>query len=173
MTPTTAPARTNSEMIRGVIDCLNRHDSASAKEYWSSEIEHRFPDRTVHGPDAVAAWFEESWASMADWHMEVITVAEQGDEVFVRWRLTGHHTGMLSGVAPTGTLLTLEGMDHMVVRDGKLISNFVVSDQLAPARQMGMMPPQDSLPERLMKRGFNVWTKLRGKRPAASPVRPQ
>jgi hypothetical protein len=46
------------------------------------------------------------------------------------------------------------------VRDGKVVSNFVVFDQLQYARQIGMMPPDGSTTDRAMKGVFNARTKL-------------
>ena len=41
-----------------------------------------------------------------------------------------------------------------------VVSNFVVTDQLAYARQIGMMPPDGSAADRGMKAAFNARTKL-------------
>jgi hypothetical protein len=63
-------------------------------------------------------------------------------------------------VAPTGKALAIDGIDHFVVRDGKIVSNFVVVDQLQYARQIGMMPPDGSAADKAMKSVFNARTKL-------------
>lgn len=74
--------------------------------------------------------------------------------------MTGTHSGPLLGVEPTGKALAIDGIDHFVMRDGKVVSNFVVVDQLQYARQIGMMPPDGSAPDRAMKGVFNARTKL-------------
>lgn len=51
-------------------------------------------------------------------------------------------------------------MDHFVIREGKVVSNFVVFDQMQYARQIGMMPPDGSLADRGLKSAFNARTKL-------------
>jgi hypothetical protein len=50
-----------------------------------------------------------------------------------------------------------------VVRDGKVVSNFVVFDQMQYSHQLGMVPPDRSAADKAMKAIFNAWTKLRGK----------
>jgi hypothetical protein len=47
-----------------------------------------------------------------------------------------------------------------VIRDGKVVSNFVVFDQMQYARQLGMMPPDGSGADKAMKTAFNARTKL-------------
>jgi predicted ester cyclase len=171
VTPTTAPAQTNTEILRAVIDSLNRGDVASAKDFWTPATVQHFPDRVARGPEEIGAWFQDSLSALAGWHMEVVATAEEDDDLFVRWRLTGRHAGMWFGLAPTGKPITIDGMDHMVIRDGKLVENVVLSDQLDTARQVGLMPPQDSLAERGMKSGFNMLTKLTRARRSGPPKR--
>ena len=90
-----------------------------------------------------------------------MSLAAEGDDVFVQWQLTGRHTGTLLGVAPTGKELSVDGMDHFVVRDGKVVSNFVVFDRFQYAQQLGMMPPDGSRADRAVKAAFNAQTALR------------
>ncbi len=51
-------------------------------------------------------------------------------------------------------------MDHFVVRDGTVASNFVVFDQMQFARQIGMLPADGSAADRAMKAAFNAKTRL-------------
>ena len=80
--------------------------------------------------------------------------------MFVHWHLTGTHTGPLLGIEPTGKPLAVDGMDHFVVRDGKVVSNFVIFDQMQYARQIGMMPPDGSSADKALKSAFNLRTKV-------------
>ena len=51
---------------------------------------------------------------------------------------TGTHSGASwSGVEPTGKSVAMDGIDHFVVRDGKVVSSFVVFDQTQFARAVG------------------------------------
>ena len=43
------------------------------------------------------------------------------DDVFVHWHLEGTHEGPLLGIEPTGKPLAIDGMDHFVIRDGKVV----------------------------------------------------
>jgi steroid delta-isomerase-like uncharacterized protein len=157
----TAPTDvSNAELIRWAFEILNRHDAASLEQLYTTDTVERFPDRTCRGAREIVAYFEEAFAAIPDWNMQIEGLAEQGDDVFVQWHLTGTHSGPLLGIAPTGKALSIDGIDHFVVRDGKVVSNFVVVDQLQYARQIGMMPPEGSAAERAMTRLFNARTKL-------------
>jgi hypothetical protein len=121
----------------------------------------RFPDRTVRGRSEIRGYFAEAIAGYGEeWNIEIVAIAEDGDDVFVEWKITGRHDGRAGGLAPTGKPVAIDGIDHFVVRDGKVASNFVVFDQLQIARQVGFVPPDGSLGDRIAKGLFNARTKL-------------
>ena len=151
---------TNGEFIRWAFERLNDHDVDALRPFWTDETVERFPDRTCRGPDEIAGYFENTFAAIPDFHMEVIGIAEQGDDVFVQWRMTGTHKGSLLGIEPTGKPLAIDGIDHFVIRDRKVVSNFVVADQLQYARQIGMMPPDGSAGDKAFKAAFNLRTRV-------------
>jgi steroid delta-isomerase-like uncharacterized protein len=157
----TAPTNvSNAELIHWAFEILNRHDAASLGQLYTAETVERFPDRTCRGGDEIVAYFEDLFAAVPDWNIQIVGLAEQGDDVFVQWYMTGTHSGPLLGIAPTGKSLAIDGIDHFVVRDGKVVSNFVVVDQLQYARQIGMMPSDGSAADRVMKGAFNARTTL-------------
>jgi predicted ester cyclase len=151
----------NADRIRWEFEWLNRHDvSPLVRHLWTPETEIRFPDATVRGPDESAAYFAGQFAALTDWHMEVIAVAGEGEDVFLHWRLTGTHTGTMFGVEATGKPIAVDGIDHFVLRDGKVVSVFVGTDAMAFARQMGIMPADGSWPDQALKAAFNTKTKI-------------
>jgi steroid delta-isomerase-like uncharacterized protein len=159
---TAAPPKqaSNGELIRWAFDRINDHDVAPLREFWTEDTVEHFPDRSCRGPEEIGGYFEETFRAIPDFRMEVVSLAEQGDDVFVQWHLTGTHEGTLLGIEPTGKRLSIDGIDHFVVRDGKVVSNLVKVDQLDYARQIGMMPPDGSATDRAMKAAFNLRTKL-------------
>ena len=62
------------------------------------------------------------------------------------------------GVEPTGKPISVEGIDHFVLRDGKVVSIYVGTDGMEFARQMGMMPPDGSAADKALKATFNAKT---------------
>ena len=150
----------NAELIRWSFEQLNRRDVSALRELWSADIVLRFPDRTCHGVDEVAGYFVETFAAVPDMRLEVVSIVEQGDDVFAQWRLTGTHNGPVQGIEATGKPIELDGVDHFVLRDGRIVTNFVVFDQMQYSRQLGILPAQDSAADKAMKSVFNAGTKL-------------
>jgi steroid delta-isomerase-like uncharacterized protein len=162
-TETASPpaSASNGELIRWSFEQQNKRDSSLLRQLWTEETTLRMPDRTYVGAHEMAAYFDEGFAAVPDWNMKVIEIVERDEHVFVQWQLTGTHSGgAFQGVEPTGKRVTLDGMDHFVMRDGKVASNFVVFDQMQFARQIGMLPEDGSAPDKAMKAAFNAKTKL-------------
>ena len=67
--------------------------------------------------------------------------------MFVRWRVTGTHTGPRFGVEPTGRPIAVDDIDHFGLRDGKVATLVVGADGMVFARQMGLMLADGPLPD--------------------------
>ncbi|MGY1665526.1 ester cyclase [Geodermatophilus sp. SYSU D00696] len=158
--PVTADTSPES-VIRWTFDRLNAHDSSSLRQLYDDESVSHFPQRVCRGADEIVRFWVETFTGMPDFHVEILTLAGHGDDVFVHWRMTATHRGTLQGIAPTGKAIALEGMDHFVVREGRIRTGFVAFDQMEYARQLGMVPPDGSPADRLMKRMFNARTQLK------------
>ena len=116
----------------------------------------------------VVAWFRGFFDAVPDLHMEVEDVVVAGEptreRVTVRWHVTGTFSGApYLGIEPTGRPIDLHGMDLIDVEAGRVAGNNIYYDQLAFARQIGMLPPAGSLGDRLMNGAFNLATKGRAK----------
>jgi steroid delta-isomerase-like uncharacterized protein len=157
----------NGELIRWVFERLDAHDVASlAAVVWDDETVERFPNRVCRGADEICAYFEETFIGMPDAHFNIVALAEQGEDVFVHWQISGTHKGAWLGITPTGKPVDLEGIDHFVIRDGRIRTGFIAFDQLESGRQLGMMPPDGSAADRAMKSAFNLRTRLMQRRHA-------
>jgi steroid delta-isomerase-like uncharacterized protein len=152
---------TNSELAQQILDALTAHDLERLRGIWTDDVVERFPDKTCRGKDELAGYFSDLFAALPDFRMEKVASVEDGDTVFVRWRMTGTHTGaQFSGIDATGKEVALDGMDEITFRDGKMAANFVVFDQMEVGRQLGLLPPDGSPPDRALKAAFNAKTKI-------------
>jgi glyoxylase-like metal-dependent hydrolase (beta-lactamase superfamily II)/ketosteroid isomerase-like protein len=116
----------------------------------------------VLAPEGVRGFIGELIGAMPDLSMEVVSTTTEGERCGVQWRLTGTFAGPghFGGVAPTGMPVEMEGFDLLTVRGGLIQSNDAFTDSMSFARQIGMMPPQDSGAEKRMMQAFNAKTRL-------------
>ena len=154
--------------MRWTINVINAHDAEALRQVFGPATRERFPMRTVRGVDDLVHWWTALFAAVPDLTMTIEGMAENGTrdsgEVFLRWRLSGHHTGgEWEGIAPTGAHVDLDGMDHFVVEDGHVVSNFVVFDQVQFARQIGLLPAAGSRVDVGLKQAFNLLARRRNR----------
>lgn len=162
--PTPPGDRTPGSLVRWTFDMINAHDAEALREAWTPDGRERFPTRTVHGTDDIVAYFAGLFAAVPDLTMTMEAMAENDEgQVFVRWRLAGHHTGAdYEGLAATGAQVDLDGVDQFTVVDGRITSNFVIFDQMQFARQIGLLPADGSRLEVGLRYAFNALARRRG-----------
>jgi predicted ester cyclase len=64
----------------------------------------------------------------------------EGDQVVTKKTFRGTHTGEFAGIPPTGREVTLQFVDIMRVRDGRIIEHWLTMDQLSFMQQLGVIP---------------------------------
>jgi glyoxylase-like metal-dependent hydrolase (beta-lactamase superfamily II)/ketosteroid isomerase-like protein len=112
-------------------------------------------------PDDVRAFFENLFSAVPDFHFEVVSITAEDERAAVRW--TAHGTfvnGTVGGYAAHGGPISLEGIDELTVRDGLIVENNAFPDNIAFARQLGVLPPEGSRAEAGMTKLFNAKTRM-------------
>lgn len=165
MTSTSDPAFAATEpveKVRALFETLNQRNPDALWEFWADDIVNYWPHRTYRGRAEVRGYFEEVFAAVPDYQVHVEKIAGHEDTVFVQWRLTGTATGRpWRGIECNGARLDLHGVDCFTVRNGKVVENTIVFDQLDIARQIGLLPSEGSFIDRMGLKLFNVTTRLK------------
>lgn len=156
------PASDTAEIGQWIFDRLNDHDVEALREVWSDETIDHFPHGVVKGTEALVEFFSSMVAAMPDIHWHVRQLVAEGDAMFARWQITGTFDGSpFMGFKPTGTKITLDGMDNFVFEDGRIKLAHIVYDQLSFVRQLGALPNEGTLLDRLSRSSFNVLTSIK------------
>ena len=148
--------------MRWVFDVLNTHHAAPLADVLAAGSRARLPVGTYRGVEEILGFWDGVLAAIPDLTMTMQAMAEQDDTVFVRWTLTGTHTGAeLAGIAPTGARLDLDGVDHATVRGGIVVATFTIFDQVQVARQLGLAPRAGTRLDVAWRRGAGLLNRLR------------
>jgi steroid delta-isomerase-like uncharacterized protein len=165
---TTTPAESTEQRVRDIFGALfGERDLDRAQEGWSdASVDHFLAlGISVRGRAALRTFFEELFAAMPDWRLEIEHVVASADHAVVQWTGTGTHTGAAwQGIEPTGRRVDVRGCD--VIRfaaDGTIDENTVYYDGAGYARQIGMLPSAGSSADRAMLAAFNAATKARAR----------
>ena len=81
---------------------------------------------------------ERAHAAFPDYHEEIREIIAEGDVVVVRFTITGTQSGQWGMLAPTGKRVSFDEVVFLEIRDGKVVSQRGVADNLTALRQLGV-----------------------------------
>jgi len=138
----------NIEIVREVLEKgFGDGDLSVIDRYVASDfIEHQDGAQGT-GPDAVKGVIRGLHESFTDMHLVVKDIVAVGDHVWVRVQAHGVNSKPIIGRPATGRSITIDIIDQIRLRDGKLIEHWGVADRFAMLQQLGLLP-QPGLAER-------------------------
>ena len=141
----------------------DRDPDAMASHWHADGVGDLVPLGPLRGPGGVRSFFAELFAAVPDLEFLVTKMVVDSQGATVQWRMRGTFDGgAFQGIEATGRTIDLRGCDCMEVDEAGLITaNTAYYDGAAFARQVGMLPPQDSGADRAMRAGFNTVTRVR------------
>jgi predicted ester cyclase len=98
------------------------------------------PDKPEVGPDARRKLYEMFLQAIPDARGEVLDVVAEGDKVVLIDRLGGTHRGEFLGRPGTGDHIEWMVMHIYTIRDGKVLEDAYMRDELAIMQQLGLEP---------------------------------
>jgi predicted ester cyclase len=148
-------ATENAEKTRRCYEALWNQRDRSVIADWIDPgyVGHytRWPQPVV-GVEGFTALAEELLAALPDLAMTIEDVVADGDRVASRIRLTGTHLGPIDGYAASGAHIDTS---YLAIErygpDGRCVEEWVHSDDLGIARQIGALPAAGGRAERAAK----------------------
>ncbi|HEV3375924.1 MAG TPA: ester cyclase [Thermoleophilaceae bacterium] len=149
--------------VRSYFDAIASRDPDAMAAHWREDgVADIVPLRPLRGTGELVAFFRELFAAVPDLETTVTRVVAGETQAAIEWRMTGHFTGApFQGLDPTDRRVDMRGLDLFEVEDGKITGSTGYYDGMSFARQVGLMPPEDSSAENAMKSAFNAATKVR------------
>jgi steroid delta-isomerase-like uncharacterized protein len=91
----------------------------------------------LSGPARAAHAVEAMRRAFPDLRFTVEELIGEGETVAVRLTWRGTHRGTFLGVAPTGRVVEVEGIEVVRLRDAQIVGGWHLFDALGALRQMG------------------------------------
>ncbi len=98
----------------------------------------------AHGPEAVQAMVQRCYETFPDYHEELLRLVAEADTVVVHMRITGTQLGAWGPAPPTGRRVEFEEIAILTFREGKVVHQRGIVDNLAALRQLGVVPTPPS-----------------------------
>ena len=132
----------NKALARRVIEeMFNKGNLDVADELLAPEYVDHDPamPEDVQGPEGFKEYVRAYRSAFSDLYVRIEDQIAEGDKVTTRWTSTGTHDGDLAGIAPTGSRVTLPGMEIVRISEGKLVEGWEGYDSTNMMRQLGVV----------------------------------
>src|SRR4051794_4828315 len=158
-----AKSRAVEKVARSFFEAVGARDVDRVLEFWVDDgVEDVVPVGVFRGKKEIADFVRGFLESSSDLEITINRVVTDDSRAVVEWRFRGTFDGQpFQGLEPNGKTIDLRGTDILEIEDDKVKRLTAYYDSTSFARQVGMMPPQDSGAERAMKNAFNTMTKVR------------
>jgi steroid delta-isomerase-like uncharacterized protein len=106
---------------------------------------HALGDPTVTGGDVGPAAYrrnvERFLTGFPDLKFTVDETVSEKDKLVVAWTLTGTHSGVFMGIAPTNKRMSVNGITINQIADGQILESTAIWDAFGMLQQLGVMLP--------------------------------
>jgi predicted ester cyclase len=103
------------------------------------------------GIEGVKAIVKKNNESFKNWQFTMHDVLGVEDKVVVRWSATGIHVNSFMGEEPTNKEVTLSGIGIYQIADNRIVTDWVVPDNINFLEQLGLIGPMEMTDEEFPK----------------------
>lgn len=160
-TPTGQTAKTPGEVASAIFDAVAARDPEGIVRFGApDEVADFVAVGELHGPDEVRRFFVEVFAAFPDFDVVVDRIVSDERTAVVQWHVTATFTGgPFLGILPTGRGVAFKGVDVLEIEDGLVRRATIYYDGATMARQIGVLPKQNSISDRALAAAVNLRTR--------------
>ena len=132
----------NKELVREITEVVwNRRGLDRIADFYALDFVGDYrPYALREGHEGIRAMVEGAWTAFPDYHEEVHELIAEGDRVVLYLTISGTQQGQWGPLPPTGKRVQFDEIGILQIRDGKVLRQRGVVDNLSALRQLGVVP---------------------------------
>jgi steroid delta-isomerase-like uncharacterized protein len=132
----------NKRLVREITDVIwNGRDLDRIAEFYAPDFVGDYrPYALREGHAGVRAMIEGAWTAFPDYHEEVHDLIAEGDRVVAHLTISGTQNGQWGPLPATGKRAQFDEIVILQIREGKILRQRGIVDNLSALRQLGAMP---------------------------------
>lgn len=135
----------NRDLLDLYVERYNAGDLDGVMDLYADDAVQQMPDGRFEGKAAIRERLAQELSGFSDVKHTVRSFVEQDDAFCDEWTFAGTHTSPFplpdgTELPPTGKRVTIDGMELVLIDDGKVVLNTLYYDNLAVAVQLGIIP---------------------------------
>ncbi|HUA33278.1 MAG TPA: ester cyclase [Candidatus Binataceae bacterium] len=129
----------NKELVRQITEQLwNGRAYDKIPEFYAEDyVADYSPYAIHHGLEGIRGMVERAYTTFTDYHEELREMIAEGDMVVLRITISGFQTGQWGPLPPSGKRVEFDEAIFLRLRDGKVVHQRGIVDNLAALRQLG------------------------------------
>jgi len=141
-----------ARIMRFYEEVLNAHNPSMVDSFCVSDFIDHNPDQghTGKGLDDLKAGLNDFFTAFPDFKIKSNFMIASGDSVMVHMTMTGTNTGSMAGMPATGKQVSVDGVDIILLKDGKATERWGYFDMIKFMTQLGLMPEPGAIPDSSM-----------------------
>lgn len=132
----------HKRLVRELTDVVwNRRGLDRIPDFYAADFVGDYrPYALREGHEGVRAMVEGAWSAFPDYHEEVRELIAEGDRVVVHLTISGTQRGQWGPLPATGKRAEFDEIVILQIREGKVVRQRGVVDNLSALRQLGAFP---------------------------------
>ncbi len=130
-------AEENKRLIRDFFAGVNARDMGAFEAFAPDAVHHNPFPGTPAGREGNKQGMLLLFAAFPDWQTTIEDLIAEGDKVVVRMTQRGIHQGPFFGLAATGKQVTVAGIAIFRLRNGQIVEEWLITDQLSAIQHIG------------------------------------
>lgn len=134
----------NKALMRHVFEEMNKGKAAFMavmdEVYAADYVAHGGATGDLHGLKDFKTHIGALYDACPDLHFTVDDIIAEGDNVAMRWTLTGTLKGALMAIPPTNKKITYWAIEIVRTADGNIMESWERTDTLSMMQQLGLVP---------------------------------
>ena len=132
----------NKKLVREITDVIwNSRGLDRIPEFCAPDFVADYrPYAFRQGHEGIRAMVEGVWTAFPDYHEEVHELIAEGERVVARLTISGTQQGQWGPLPATGTHAQFDEIAILQIRDGTVVSQRGIVDNLSALRQLGAVP---------------------------------
>lgn len=124
-------------LVRRLIqDVINDEDYTVLHELLHDDYIYRAPGETLKGRASLQALFTGYRVALPDLNIQIDNIFGDGTQVATAFTLTGTHAGPLMDIPPTGRSVSVSGIVHSRVEEGRIVEEWELIDMATLIQQL-------------------------------------
>jgi predicted ester cyclase len=136
-----------AKVMRFYEEVINAHNPDAVDSFVTADfVDHQpNPGHSGKGIPDLKAQFKDFFTAFPDVHLTPEMVVEQGDTFAIKVHFTGTNSGSMGpGMPATNKKVDVEGMDFLVIKDGKATERWGYSEEMKMMHELGMIPDHEA-----------------------------